>query len=857
MNSASWPELADSVKPTTTTSHSDPININNNINTMDCLPPTADAAAPIPRRNLSEAFEELYVSTPSLEDGATAAATPGMKLQTIDDDDFSQKVLSSNLISPTGVTDLHHADASDSSVTNKATTSATAPTIDTNPVAMAAPVEGVDASATTTVPCTTLPNFLLHEELQKDLSQAVINRVSFYGVIHDINKEATAMAANDDSGLMMSPPTTVNTAAGGEDDGSPLVEAVKGPSDQQQQSVDTGMVHTAVICEERWLLSAIEWRGSDENCSIQACPPTFLQAMGEREYENPLTSLSSGSRTQLWKPSRSWWEAKSGKNPWIEPKSHNKRWRYLWPLIHYHKFLAKCIKKLKRNLVDVKQSVSPVAAFLREEVCAVSDHLAAVSVFDSDGWMNVLQHFSGWSDTTPQTESTLRVLIGQLNLRPLAEHGDVDSPLLRSQIASNYLLAMAAQRSQMDVGLDMDRAKRNGSKHPHSVNGSLPRGGRGPPLPPQPQKVPSQVGVAARGAGVRRPRYGYNYYPQPWYHPGWHQGHYQHPVDDAASVHSTLSTEYSEQYGMYPAGPHDQHYYPPMYAHPYAQDPAHAHGQYAHPHGAYAPNMQGGEGMYPMSTPYHPEQAGLGYFGQPPVDPGMAYGMPLPEEAMTGGYGMPPRTPQAPSHGPPSEQQQNIQADNGHAEALATDHHTPYKYDPSQTPNRSPYWAHLDSTVAMGLSTPQTHIKENQNHRAYISPEEGADPAGANGAQPLLLRQNQYYGYGQVNNYGPPSPATQFMMSPQQNFAMNYGYGYSPNQQQQQTHVLPSHSKQTSPKRGASYRKGTNSSSLKRVPLGLFPAASDGAKSTPIKHDRQSPSTVETIAESDALSESA
>ena len=70
-------------------------------------------------------------------------------------------------------------------------------------------------------------------------------------------------------------------------------------------------------------------------------------------------------------------------------------YRYLWPLIHYHKFLAKCIKKLKRNGVDVKMSVSPVAAFLREEVCAVSDHLAAVSLFDSEEWMSCLQYFSG------------------------------------------------------------------------------------------------------------------------------------------------------------------------------------------------------------------------------------------------------------------------------------------------------------------------------------------------------------------------------------------------------------------------------------------------------------------------------
>ena len=75
--------------------------------------------------------------------------------------------------------------------------------------------------------------------------------------------------------------------------------------------------------------------------------------------------------------------------------------RYLWPLIHYHKFLAKCIKKLKRNGVDVKTSVSPVAVFLREEVCAVSDHLASVSLFTSEEWMDCLVHFNGWTDHSP------------------------------------------------------------------------------------------------------------------------------------------------------------------------------------------------------------------------------------------------------------------------------------------------------------------------------------------------------------------------------------------------------------------------------------------------------------------------
>jgi hypothetical protein len=105
-----------------------------------------------------------------------------------------------------------------------------------------------------------------------------------------------------------------------------LVMAVNGHP-QTPLPPTSSMIKVALIDEEKWILDAIHARCSDETRSIQACPPTFLQAMGEREYENPLTSLANGSRTQLWKPSRSWWEAKSGKNPWIEPKNHNKRWR--------------------------------------------------------------------------------------------------------------------------------------------------------------------------------------------------------------------------------------------------------------------------------------------------------------------------------------------------------------------------------------------------------------------------------------------------------------------------------------------------------------------------------------------------
>jgi hypothetical protein len=81
---------------------------------------------------------------------------------------------------------------------------------------------------------------------------------------------------------------------------------------------------SCIVDDEEWLLSTIQNRPADE---VRSCPATFAQAMGEKEYESPIASLAGKSRTQLWKPSRSWWEAKSGKNPWIEPSLHNKRWR--------------------------------------------------------------------------------------------------------------------------------------------------------------------------------------------------------------------------------------------------------------------------------------------------------------------------------------------------------------------------------------------------------------------------------------------------------------------------------------------------------------------------------------------------
>jgi hypothetical protein len=231
--------------------------------------------APPPRRNLTEAFEELFDDE---DDAATGSMLLSPRTATPKSDPTDC------LISPTGVAEL--------------------------PVPESCCWPGLD----------------LHPILQKELSQALVDRVSFYAIIHDINKECTAMAANDPVLLQSSKKSSSHTTTPIQ---SPaLVAAVKGlvPTEETSPLSDNTNddAKSACIDEEQWLLSTISTRSSQE---IRSCPETFSQAMGEKEYENPVSSIAGGSRTQLWKPSRSWWEAKSGKNPWIEPNSHNKRWR--------------------------------------------------------------------------------------------------------------------------------------------------------------------------------------------------------------------------------------------------------------------------------------------------------------------------------------------------------------------------------------------------------------------------------------------------------------------------------------------------------------------------------------------------
>jgi len=583
------------------------------------------------------------------------------------------------------------------------------------------------------------------------------------------------MAANDDSGYNRNPEEV-------DEKYDPLVMAVNG-CPTLEYTGSSSLITTALVDEEQWLLDAINSRSSEETRSIKACPPTFLQAMGERDYENRLTSLSNGSRTQLWKPSRSWWEAKSGKNPWIEPKCHNKRWRYLWPLIHYHKFLAKCIKKLKRNGVCVKSSVSPVSVYLREEVCAVSDHLASVSLFDSDEWMECLQHFEGWTESSEKAAKYSRQIVSQLKLRSLHEPGDVESALLRNQIDDQYLRVITRAREQLTDKEITQKDKRPFNKEStrrrervqtSSAKSSLSISSVDAEAP-RPRHIPT-YNLKGRPLPVGQPRNQWQGYNP---HHGWWQNGWQHPspysYGDDGSVHSSLScdTGYSHGYmngfnhGPIPPPP-SQYYASLMYSQHHAMQGPH-HGPY--PTQAVPSNHP----VYPTDT-YNPQQMDhSGWVGPPSMGPT-------------------PCTPGATSQ----EQDSSItleqdpplgisQATQNLDESFETNR-TPYKPNPNHGVPMSPYWGHLQDHATlsmMGVSSPSASVPPTPHRSGETSVNlvelSEAEMKTNMNAQPLLLRQQYYgYGYGSREGYAPPSPATQFMMSPQTSFAYNYGYGFSP-----------------------------------------------------------------------------
>jgi len=398
--------------------------------------------------------------------------------------------------------------------------------------------------------------------------------------------------------------------------------------------------------------------------------------------------------------------------------------RYLWPLIHYHKFLAKCIKKLKRNGVDVKQSVSPVAVFLREEVCAISDHLAAVSLFGSEEWMACLQYFSGWIVMTNEAEHKYRKFVSEIPLRSIQEPGDVNSPLLRSQIDENFLRTMIAQREQMrDTVNPMikkhqspnadDRAEAPSKDSSHGPPPMYPRGSVG-----QPGSIPKQIN------GVRRPRY-YSW----WNGTNWE--HAQPPPgvfadSSSISVQSALS---AESFAHPPTVPH--HYDYGMYQmHPYQYAvPPPPPGFVSSDHSHSSSGFDSYGNVYDWTGGMDPH-AMYGYVPRPPMDGYYQPHSPGYFSPHVANVSVDEEPPQSPEHTATSE------SENAASPAMVKAH----------TTQASPYWAHLDqATIMMGLATPAKVTPSTPRRKN----DGGEEPTYAVPAQGPLIRQH-YYSFAPV-----------------------------------------------------------------------------------------------------------
>ena len=367
-----------------------------------------------PMRKLSDAFEMLVVNG----DQQLHHATNSQQLQQLSgsipqsrSNDVSKSgVGESSAIkpSPTSVSGFE----SEPSVTNSCSnTTATISAAASNNNASAA-VSTHQLENGLTVASISMQHFHLHSSLRGTLCQGLIDRVSFYSVLRDINKEALDAAMTDPKGVVYNDGTVHEKNSkkkgkkkkksqqqqpgkqgqqGGQnsDENS---DSVVGDSSEGKQHVvvakdDKVHLHpnpkeevnsvlvmacvsedhnpnepmsadgaassmsssqhgvttigkppslgAALLDEEWWLMSAIASRTPEEVAMNQSTKllPTFFEAMGEKDGTGSVAestgaySTGASSRTQLWKPGRSWWEAKSGKNPWVEPVVHNNRWR--------------------------------------------------------------------------------------------------------------------------------------------------------------------------------------------------------------------------------------------------------------------------------------------------------------------------------------------------------------------------------------------------------------------------------------------------------------------------------------------------------------------------------------------------
>ena len=466
----------------------------------------------------------------------------------------------------------------------------------------------------------------------------------------------------------------------------------------------------------------------------------------------------------------------------------------------------------------MKISVSPVGVFLREEVCAVSDHLAAISLFNSERWMECLADFEGW--TSRDHEPVLRELIRRMKLRPIDEPGDVDSPLLRSQIDEQFLRAMAAARETVASSVPTQMKNLNAVKsfaEPQSVDTDVTAqtSHHGLPLHPTVRlcedivgfviscsilfdsfagfqrhvgtSIASQMTSPDRKSRIRSNASSrsfhtnhaqstegggsssstgapYAYHNRQWWGSGW-APHFA-VCDENTSVHSALSGD-SYPYAYPP--PHYDPNFHGMFTMPYFHPQAHEH---ANGH-CYPPSPHFySQGSEPTPHSEHVLAANSGWYG---FDPNSVYC----------------NSPMRPSH-PPQDatDQTGLSPSVGGA---PIEPNTPHQGEYSGH-QMSPFWSHMDYQMHQTLT-----------HAGIMTPHKGPVPStprrakNENGredrdcdveAQPLLFNHNfSYYPYGPIygESYVPPSPATQFMMSPQANAhaaayyaAYNQGAFHSP-----------------------------------------------------------------------------
>ena len=398
--------------------------------------------------------------------------------------------------------------------------------------------------------------------------------------------------------------------------------------------------------------------------------------------------------------------------------------RYLWPLIHYHKFLAKSIRKLRRNDIDVKTSTSSVSLFLRQEVCNVSDHLAFVSKYDSEEWTNALRCFAGWTDHTPDVDESIRNLVLQHKLQGINEMTDLESSLLRSQISDAILRAMKSEKEKDAKDAYSQREAPAAKRHP---NNDAKKGNVStaehcgfvmyssvflahtvpPPLlcacqrqwkrPPVHKKTPNKM-TAAANKGARWKSAGYN---APYAHQGMHGQQFlpQHP------------------------------YAPPSYGH-YNY---HHHQYNGYDHYSSHHNMgYAGAQQYPIDQYYGQQQ----YYQNYPMDGSFT------DSSFDGSAHVSEAS--APLTYP----------DLTPTRYSGNDVHGQYPPPPPNPPPASPYWNHLNLSQLPGLCSPSCQSSPALSFNVHSQTKKSAIDGKA---KPLIMFPKQ------TN-----SPASRFNMSPQE-----------------------------------------------------------------------------------------